>query len=218
MRPFVKPTLTVTSKGSLKSPHEETEELRGGATGQVHPAELGLELRLSAWLRSLNKMGDGDRESPPGLPEPPFQGLDLAPGDSARTPRGPALKEPAPPVQKLPSGSLVLPSSPAPASFWGSLPKRGRSDGVGRPGSLWAAAFCFPNVSGGRTGQPAQVPAVLGIYQSVPHPITSSSCQEDLSLLLGCNKKAEHIFRPKQQAAEEKSPEEEAEAQGPSPP
>lgn len=89
---------------------------------------------------------------------------------------------------------------------------------MGRPGSLWAAAFRFPNASGGRTGQPAPVPAALGISQSVPHPTTSSSCQRDLSLLLGGNKKAEHIFRPKQQAACGKSPEEEAEAQGPSPP
>lgn len=65
MRPFIRLTLTVTSKGSLKFPHEETEELRGEATGQVHPAELGLGLRLSAWPRSL-KMGDGGRESPLG--------------------------------------------------------------------------------------------------------------------------------------------------------
>lgn len=126
MRPFVRPTLTVTSKGSLKSPHEETEELRGEATGQVHPAELGLELRLSAWLRSLNKMGDGDRESPPGLPEPPFRGLDLAPEDSARTPRGPALKEPAPPSPETSKWISGTAKQPCPSQLLGLPSKAGQ--------------------------------------------------------------------------------------------
>lgn len=64
MRPFIRPTLTVTSKGSLKPPHEETEELRGEATGQVHPAELGLELRLC--LASLPENGRWRQGEPLG--------------------------------------------------------------------------------------------------------------------------------------------------------